>query len=77
MGFLQEQVGDKWYNFLKDILPEFSKDWKKIVAEYKKAKCYPEKDNIFRAFKEVDLEDVKVVLIGQDPYHDGVATGLI
>jgi hypothetical protein len=38
---------------------------------------YPESNKVFRAFKETPYEKVKVVLIGQDPYHDGNATGLI
>lgn len=37
---------------------------------------YPKKENIFRVFREVRPEDVKVVIIGQEPYYDGNATGL-
>jgi uracil-DNA glycosylase len=38
---------------------------------------YPEKEHIFRAFKECPLENLKAVIIGQDPYHtEGCATGL-
>lgn len=36
---------------------------------------YPSKENVFRAFT-LPLEEVKVVILGQDPYHDGSATGL-
>lgn len=36
---------------------------------------YPEEDKVFRAF-ELPLHKVKVVILGQDPYHDGSATGL-
>lgn len=36
---------------------------------------YPEKSNIFRTFK-VAVEDIKVVIVGQDPYPQGIATGL-
>jgi len=38
-------------------------------------KVYPEKENIFRIFKELKYNDVKVVMIAQDPYHDGSADG--
>jgi uracil-DNA glycosylase len=38
---------------------------------------YPAPEHFFRAFEETDLDQVKVVLIGQDPYHGpGQATGL-
>ena len=79
MSWLNDQIGDDWYKALKPIITseEFKKDWVNIIADYNIIKCYPEKDTIFRAFKMVNLDDVKVVLIGQDPYHDGVATGLI
>ena len=78
MSWLNDQIGDDWYKALKPIITseEFKKDWVNIIADYNIIKCYPEKDTIFRAFKMVNLDDVKVVLIGQDPYHDGVSTGL-
>lgn len=37
---------------------------------------YPAPHRIFRAFKECPLENLKVVILGQDPYHDGSANGL-
>lgn len=39
-------------------------------------KYYPERENIFRCFYMTPFKNVKVVLIGQDPYHNGSATGL-
>lgn len=47
-----------------------------INESYDKFTIYPEKSNIFRAFKECPLDELKVVWLGQDPYHDGHATGL-
>ena len=48
-----------------------------INNEYIKYKCHPLKDDIFKAFKLVKYEDIKVVIIGQDPYHnDNQAMGL-
>lgn len=61
---------------------EFSKDYFKSLktfldSEYNTNTIYPIKDNIFNAFKYTDLFDVKVVIIGQDPYHEvGQAHGL-
>ena len=45
------------------------------IASSKK-KYYPDKKDIFRAFELCPLEKLKVVILGQDPYHDGSATGL-
>lgn len=45
--------------------------------EYSKHKIYPSRENIFNAFKLTPLKDVKVVIFGQDPYHEeGQAMGL-
>lgn len=52
-------------------LREFLKD------EYQKYKIYPPSENVFRAFSFKDFDEVKVVILGQDPYHTpGVANGL-
>ena len=37
---------------------------------------YPAGKNIFRAYRDTPLNDARVLILGQDPYHDGVATGL-
>jgi len=48
-----------------------------IDTEYKKYACYPPKELIFNAFKLTPYENVKVVIFGQDPYHEkGQAMGL-
>lgn len=48
-----------------------------VSEEYKKNICYPNSDSIFEAFNRTTFEDVKVVIIGQDPYHGiGQANGL-
>lgn len=45
--------------------------------EYQTTKCFPPKKQIFRALQLTPFEDVKVVIIGQDPYHnDFQANGL-
>lgn len=40
-----------------------------IDAQYKTTKIYPKKENIFKAFELCPYENIKVVIIGQDPYH--------
>jgi uracil-DNA glycosylase len=47
-----------------------------ISDERKSSIIYPDQDNVFRAFRETPFDKVKVVILGQDPYHDGNATGL-
>lgn len=48
-----------------------------LIEEYRTKTVYPEKENIFNALKFTDYEDVKVVILGQDPYHgQGQAHGL-
>jgi len=51
--------------------------WKKVAEEYDSKKCFPPKNKIFRALKLTRFECIRVVIIGQDPYHnDGQANGL-
>lgn len=72
-------IGNDWDLILKE---EFEKDYfKKIMefvdAEYASKTVYPPYDDIFNAFKLTPFSDVKVVIIGQDPYHEkGQAHGL-
>lgn len=41
-----------------------------IEQEYKDNICYPTQENIFKAFEMNDISSLKVVIIGQDPYHE-------
>ena len=69
---------ESWKPFLKS---EFDKPYFKDLAEflheeYEKKTIFPPKTAVFRAFS-TDLNEVKVVILGQDPYHTpGVADGL-
>jgi len=48
-----------------------------VESEYKDKTIYPVQENIFRAFSSTPFEKIKVVIIGQDPYHNpGQAMGL-
>ncbi len=61
---------------------EFKKDYFKellsvLKEEYEQNTIYPAKENVFNAFRYTDYKDVKVLLLGQDPYHgEGQAHGL-
>lgn len=62
--------------------PEFSKTYWEVLTssvrdEYKTKKVFPPAKDIFRAFDLCKLDSVKVVIVGQDPYHgEGQANGL-
>ncbi|WP_103865623.1 uracil-DNA glycosylase [Aquimarina sp. I32.4] len=48
-----------------------------VKSEYKNNTCYPKGSDVFAAFDHCSFDDVKVVIIGQDPYHGvGQANGL-
>lgn len=72
-------VGNKWDSVLAC---EYKSDYfKKIVdfinKEYKVKTIYPAKSRILRSLVLTDYDDVKVVILGQDPYHgEGEANGL-
>lgn len=71
--------GNGWDAVLED---EFEKEYfkdllVKVDEEYNKYKVYPPKGKIFAALTNCDINDVKVVLLGQDPYHEeGQAHGM-
>lgn len=55
----------------------FLKLMQDIEKEYNSSICFPPKELIFHAFSTCKLDDLKVVIIGQDPYHGvGEANGL-
>lgn len=63
---------NNWTSFLKE---EFEKEYFKNLSvflseEYKTKTIYPPKNLVFSAFDSCDLSNVKVVIIGQDPYHN-------
>lgn len=64
------------------LQPEFEKQYFKnlvtfVKQEYKTHTCYPKGTEIFNAFNHCEFDALKVVIIGQDPYHGvGQANGL-
>lgn len=64
-------IGNSWDEILRE---EFSKDYYLklrgfLKKEYRENKIYPPMEDIFEAFKVTPYEDVKVLILGQDPYH--------
>ena len=72
-------IGNNWDTILKD---EFTKDYYRnlrefLKREYSSKTVYPDMYDIFNALKYTDYDQVKVVILGQDPYHGkGQAHGL-
>ncbi len=64
-------IGNDWDIVLKPVFDgEGFKRFMNIVNDlYKKGICYPKYENIFNALKLTPYSDVKVVIVGQDPYH--------
>ncbi|CDW83365.1 uracil-dna glycosylase [Stylonychia lemnae] len=72
------ELGD-WQTPLQSYLKGsgFKQLYKFVESEYKSQTIYPPKELIFNAFKHVSFEDLKVVIVGQDPYINlGEAMGL-
>ena len=74
-----DKVNKTWSEFFKEIQnEEFCEKLNKFLnREYQDYTCYPPRDLLFNAFKLTPLDKVKVVIVGQDPYHEpGQAMGL-
>lgn len=69
-------------DWLRELKPEFSRPYyrelyNKVNEEYRNGTVYPAGGDIFSAFELTPLSEVKVVILGQDPYHEpGQAHGL-
>lgn len=70
---------EEWRALLNDELqkPYFSELLHKLERSYQETRCYPPQEQLFKAFEHCAPGDVKVVILGQDPYHgEGQAHGL-
>ena len=68
-----------WDAVLEDEFekPYFKELLEKVDEEYSKYKVYPPRGKIFSALTNCDINDIKVVILGQDPYHEeGQAHGM-
>lgn len=79
MYLLDYNIQNGWKTFFDE---QKSQEYYKKLAvfvdnEYSQATVFPPKENIFKAFELTDINDIKLVIIGQDPYHEkGQAMGL-
>lgn len=72
-------IGNDWDEILKSEFHEeyFYNLLKFVQGEYKRTTVFPPKNEVFKAFRYTTYKDLKVVILGQDPYHgEGEAEGL-
>ncbi len=72
-------ISNDWLPALKGEFtkPYYRELYNKVIDAYSQYVVYPPSDDIFNAYHLTNLSDVKVVIIGQDPYHEpGQAHGL-
>ena len=72
-------IEESWFEVLQDEFkkPYFTSLREKLRTDYKGKEIYPHPSNIFNAFNKTPFDKIKVVIIGQDPYHGpGQAHGL-
>jgi uracil-DNA glycosylase len=72
-------LSQEWQTVLKDEIQKtyFTQLMDALDVEYKTHTCYPPVELIFSAFNTCSFANLKVVIIGQDPYHgEGEANGL-
>jgi uracil-DNA glycosylase len=73
------RISESWKNVLQAEFdkPYFAELAEFVRGEYRTKKIFPPASLIFNAFDQCSFDEVKVVILGQDPYHgDGQANGL-
>ena len=65
-------ISGDWLEALKGEFhqPYYAKLYKTVMTEYQTRKIFPPADDLFNAFHFTPLNEVKVVILGQDPYHN-------
>lgn len=74
----RQLLGDSWFNRLGG---QFNEPYMKKISQFlaqrrQEAMVYPLPEDVFRAYQLCSYENTKVVIIAQDPYNDGTATGV-
>ena len=68
---MNKNISDSWKKYLN---PEFDKTYFKqleqfVDSEYQEHEIYPPQEHIFKAFNTCPFQNIKVIILGQDPYH--------
>ena len=72
-----EDIGENWLNIFSKFNEQSGKSIQEIMQEIDgqrelfkhQLEVYPSREKIFNCFKMTDYDDIRVVIIGQDPYH--------
>lgn len=75
---LDQIIGESWVPVIGD---EFSKEYMQKLSTWlayqrQSETIYPDSENVFRALKLCPFNQTRVIILGQDPYYNGVADGL-
>jgi uracil-DNA glycosylase len=76
---IKAKIGESWYKY---IGAEFGQHYMQVLSKFlakrrREVAVYPEPRDVFNAFRSTPYDKIKVVILGQDPYHTpGVAHGL-
>ncbi|KAK1444587.1 uracil-DNA glycosylase like protein [Babesia gibsoni] len=71
LSLVKELLGTEWGSYLDEEIrkPYFHRLWLRVSKDRASKKVYPPEHLVFNAFKLVPVSKVKVVIVGQDPYH--------
>jgi len=78
-GIVLNEINNDWLEAIGSefVSPYYTELYQYVMSEYSNYMIYPSEENIFNAFHLTPLSKLKVVILGQDPYHkEGQAHGL-
>lgn len=76
---MEKNISKEWAALLRPEMekPYFQSLWQQVEAAYGERTCFPPQDKIFAALNACPIDEIKAVILGQDPYHEqGEAEGL-
>lgn len=73
---IQESTPSGWKELFEILEPYLEEIAPRLLKIGNKAVMYPDITHVFRAFYVCPLSNLKVIIIGQDPYHNGAANGM-
>lgn len=79
LNTILNQIDESWFDFFSSEIKKsyFINLMNSLEKEYHENKVYPRKEQLFRCFQLTSLNNLKVIILGQDPYHTkDVADGL-
>lgn len=73
-----EAFGEEWFSILRDVIKKKEVQSASAYVGKRRAETvvYPAREDTFKAFKLTPYKKVKLVIIGQNPYHNGTASGI-